>query len=261
MRRSRVKAASILSSILIVCACSRKEDQSQDIDAKPVATESASAVATEAAVPTSAEPPHETSAAESSLSIKRGVVMLAQDRATFRPCDEKAELWLVDQTDGLLQEQFAAKPGSEPAMVYVEVYGERAPVTQDVAAARAYAGTLVLEDVLYAGLQAQVRGCGAPAPDYVVAARGNEPSWSVVVTDEQMKWQQPLAPKEITLKEPQTEDAEGAVRYRASGDGHVVELLIAQQHCKDSMSGEFFAYAAKAILDGKELQGCAHVGQ
>ena len=29
--------------------------------------------------------------------------MLAQDRMTFRPCDEKAELWLLDQTDGVLR--------------------------------------------------------------------------------------------------------------------------------------------------------------
>ena len=100
--------------------------------------------------------------------------MLAQDRATFRPCDENVELWLVDQTDGLLKEHFPTKGGGEPAMIYVEVYGERGPVTDDTpAAARAYAGTLVLEDVLYAGVQADVRGCAAPAPTYIVAARGN----------------------------------------------------------------------------------------
>jgi putative lipoprotein len=213
------------------------------------------------AVPADTEPPHETSAAESSLSIKRGVVMLAQDRATFRPCDENVELWLVDQTDGLLKEQFASRSGSEPPMIYVEVYGERAPVTEDVAAARAYAGTLILEDVLYAGLQSEVRGCAAAPPTYIVAARGNEPAWSVEVTEDQVKWQQAAAPKQITLKAPQTEDAEGAVRYRANGEGHELELLIAEQHCKDSMSGEFFAYSAKATLDGKELLGCARIGR
>jgi uncharacterized membrane protein len=257
MRRSLGKVAILCISMLAVSGCSRKEaDVPASSEGKPAPLTPATS-----AVPAAAEPPHETSAAESSLSIKRGVVMLAQDRATFRPCDENVELWLVDQTDGLLQEQFASRGGTEPAKVYVEVYAERAPVTDDVPAARAYAGTLVLEDVLYAASQAEGRGCAAPAPTYIVAARGNEPSWSVEVTGEEMKWQQVAAPKQITLKSPQTEDAEGAVRYRASGEGHELELLIAQQHCKDSMSGEFFAYAAKATLDGKELNGCAHIGQ
>jgi uncharacterized membrane protein len=243
------------ASVLVVGGCTRKEEAS--LPDTTSSTSDAPAATTAVAEP---ETSSETSAAESSLSVKRGVVMLAQDRATFRPCDEKAELWIVDQTDGLLKEQFGAKGGGEPAMIYVEVYGERAPVTDDMPApARAYAGTLVLEDVLYAGVAAEVRGCAAPAPSYVVSARGNEPSWSVEVTDTQVTWRQATAPKEITLKAPQTEDAEGAVRYRASGEGHELELLIGQQHCKDSMSGEFFAYAAKATFDGRELAGCAHV--
>jgi uncharacterized membrane protein len=256
MRRSLGKAALLCASILVVCACSRKDESTPAAPAR----EPAPTTPATAAVPADTEPPHETSAAESSLSVKRGVVMLAQDRATFRPCDENVELWIVDQTDGLLHEHFASRNAAEPAKVYVEVYAERAPVTEEVPAARAYAGTLVLEDVLYA-TAGEGRSCGTPQPTYIVVARGNEPFWSVEVTAEQMKWKQPTAPKEITLKSPQTEDAEGAVRYRASGEGHELELVIAQQHCKDSMSGEFFAYAAKATLDGKEFNGCAHIGQ
>jgi uncharacterized membrane protein len=38
-------------------------------------------------------------------------------------------------------------------------------------------------------------------------------------------------------------------------------LLLDAQPCRDSMSGEFFAYAARAVLDGMEFKGCARVGK
>ena len=76
-----------------------------------------------------------------------------------------------------------------------------------------------------------------------------------------MVWRQPDEPKEIVLGAPQTQDAEGTVSYQASGRRPSVELLIDAQTCRDSMSGEFFAYAAKAVLDGKEFNGCARVGK
>lgn len=187
--------------------------------------------------------------------------MLAQDRTTFRPCGETAELWLLDQTDGVLAQAFAAETMKGPAMIYIEAYGERAPVADDIPPARSYGGTFVLEQVLYAGVQSESRGCDAPPESYSVAARGNEPFWSVQVREDGMVWKQPDDPKEIALGAPQTQDSEGTVRYRASGGGHELELLIDAQACRDSMSGEFFAYTAKAVLDGEELSGCARVGQ
>lgn len=246
--------STLVCSALLAAACSRQAEQ----PAAPAATAQPSAAAT---VPQAAVPPAPEQPADSSLSIKRGVVMLAQDRVTFRPCDEKAELWLLDQSDGSLQETFADEMQKGPAMLYVEAYGERAPVSEDIAEARAYAGTFVLEEVLYAGAQGQVRGCDEPAANYIVMARGTEPFWAVEVGDAGIVWRQPGEPKEIPLGAPQTQDAEGAVRYHASGNGHELELLVDAQVCRDAMSGEFFAYSARAVLDAKEFSGCARVGR
>lgn len=188
--------------------------------------------------------------------------MLAQDRSTFRPCNEKAELWLVDQSDGAVREAFADQIEKRPALLYVEAYGERAPVTDDDAAeARAYAGAFVLEQVLYAAEQDQVRGCDAPAPSFTVMARGTEPFWAVEVNDAGILWRQPAEPKEIALGAPQKQDAEGTVRYRANRNGRQLELLVDAHVCRDAMSGEFFAYSARAVLDGREFNGCARVGR
>jgi uncharacterized membrane protein len=167
----------------------------------------------------------------------------------------------VDQSDGTLQETFADEMEKGPAMLYVEAYGERAPVSDDVEEARAYAGTFVLEEVLYAGVQGQVRGCDDPAPNYIVMARGTEPLWAVEVDDAGIVWRQASEPKEIALGAPQTQDAEGTVRYHAGSNGHELELLVDAQVCRDAMSGEFFAYSARAVLDGKEFNGCARVGR
>jgi uncharacterized membrane protein len=256
MRGLRQMSTLVCSAVLLT-ACSRQPEQSAI-----TSSDTAQSAATTASEPAAVAPaPSEPSAAESGLAIKRGIVMLAQDRTTFRPCEEKVELWLLDQSDGLLPQTFAEEMQKSPAMLYVEAYGERAPVAEDIAEARAYAGTFVLEQVLYAGVQSQVRGCDAPAANYIVAARGNEPSWSVEVGDNGMVWRQPAEPKEIVLGAPQTQDAEGAVRYHANGNGHQLELMVDAQTCRDPMSGEFFAYSARAVLDSKEFSGCARVGK
>jgi uncharacterized membrane protein len=253
--RSLRQIATLVCSTLLVAACSRQAEQ----PATPAET-SAPARAPTTAVPQAApvqpEPP-----TDSSLSIKRGMVMLAQDRITFRPCNEKTELWLLDQSDGTLRETFADEMQKGPAMLYVEAYGERAPVSEDIAEARAYAGTFVLEEMLYAGVQGQVRGCDEPAARYIVMARGTEPFWAAEVGDAGIVWRQPAEPKEIALGAPQKQDSEGAVRYHASGNGHDLELLIDAQVCRDAMSGEFFAYSARAVLDTREFSGCARVGR
>jgi uncharacterized membrane protein len=115
--------------------------------------------------------------------------------------------------------------------------------------------------VLYAGIDAADRGCAQPAANYIVAARGNEPFWSVEVTESQMTWRQTEEPREITLPSTVAQDAEGAVRYQAGDTAHDLELLLDAQPCRDSMSGEFFAYAARAVLDGMDFKGCARVGK
>jgi uncharacterized membrane protein len=239
---------------LALAACARQESPPSPADSQDAA-ETSSAADIDAAESASVEPP-----AESGLAIKRGVVMLAQDRTTFRPCEESSELWVLDQTDGVLSRTFADESANSPMMLYMEAYGVRAPADA-VPEARGYAGVLVLEEVLYAGLQEQVKGCGVAPANYIVAARGNEPFWAVEITEDQIVWRQPEAPKEIILSSPQTADAEGAVRYRASGSGREVDVLIDAQPCRDGMSGEFFAYSAKALLDGREFSGCARVGR
>lgn len=239
----------VVGIVLITLAgCARK--QNEEGAAAPAPLRPAAATSELSSGPV-AEP------TQSSLAIKRGVVTADGDHIMFQSCDDKIPLWVIDESDGAVTELLT----EDATAAYVEVYGERAPVPDDVPAARGQAGVFILEQLLYAGVSGETGGCDKPAPDYIVAARGNEPFWALQVTNDGMIWKQPKAPQEIKLGELQSQDAEGTVSYRATATGHKVELLIDSQACRDSMSGEYFAFAARATLDGKEFKGCAHVGR
>lgn len=220
-------------------------------------------------LPTAPAPTDETAAeteppAESGLAIKRGIATFAADHGSFRPCGEQADLWMVDQTEGLLARTFSGEKPADgaPLKLYIEAYGERATTAEDLPAnATGYAGVFVLEETLYAAPEGQTNGCDTPAQSYIVAARGSEPFWSAEVTEAALIWRQPEEPKEISLPAPQTQDSEGAVGYSAASNDHQIELMVEAQACRDAMSGEYFAYAAKAKLDGKQFVGCARVGR
>lgn len=197
--------------------------------------------------------------AESSLALKRGTLTLASNQATFQPCGSQAMLWVVDQSDGVLRHAFSGQ--AMPLELYVEAYGERTASVPDTEAARGYTGTFILEEVLYATPPAETQGCKAPPSAFIVAARGNEPFWSVEVTEEKMTWQQPDEPKEVIVNEPQSQDSEGTVGYTGASGGHKLELYVDSEVCRDSMSGAFSAYSARAVFDGKEFKGCARIGE
>jgi uncharacterized membrane protein len=247
-----------LTLILTLPGCSKAPEPVTSAAPPPV-TAAPDAVPEEAT--TDSEPP-----AESGLAIKRGVATLSPDHSSFVPCGEQGELLMVDQTDGVLPRTFAGEKNdddkpNEPLKLYLEAYGERAATTEDVPAARGYAGTFILEEALYAAPVGLTKGCDLPPQSYIVAARGSEPFWSIDVTEAALIWRQPEEPKEISLPTPQTQDSEGAVSYSANGNGHKMELMIEAQPCRDATSGEYFAYAARASLDAKQFTGCARVGE
>jgi uncharacterized membrane protein len=246
--RTVVVMAIVCGISLVLAACSHKEPapaQRPALSEGPPVSELSSG-------------PVEESPTDSSLSIKRGIVTSADDHALFQACDDKTQLWLIDEADGTVTQMLTE--GDQSAF-YIEAYGERGAVPDTPPAAKAQAGAFVIEQLLYAGVVGEGRGCDQPAPDFLVLARGNEPFWSVKVTDNNMIWRQPDAPQESVFDELQSEDAEGSVTYRASAAGRTLELAVDAQSCRDSMSGEYFAFTARALLDEKEFTGCARVGK
>ena len=135
------------------------------------------------------------------------------DRTTFRPCDENSELWVVDQTDGVLTQTFATEVQSTSAMLYIEAYGERAPVADDDPERR-------VRTRHFRARGGAVRGAAAGSARLRHAGaglrRGGTRQRAVLgggsTARPRMLWRQPGTPTEIDLGAPQTEDAEGAVQ-------------------------------------------------
>jgi|JRYE01.1.fsa_nt_gb uncharacterized membrane protein len=240
---------SVCLGSLLLSGCSKQASEPMPVEQAPpsVATVEPDGVSSPAELP-----------AESSLALKRGTLSLASEHATFRLCAEETQLWVIDQTENVLRDTF--KGESLPLELYVEAYGERMATPANVAAARAYGGLFILEEVLYAAPSGETRGCEEAAPAYVVAARGNEPFWSIEVADDKLTWRQPEAPQELVFDAVQSEDAEGTVGYSGSVQDHTIEVFITAESCRDSMSGAYFAYSARATFDGRQLTGCARIG-
>lgn len=265
------RALPLLAGALVwLCACS----QPQDAAPSSVASDARSAPASRDAMPgpvpraETANPQRGEAAsaampAESGLSIRRGMATLTPQGATFRPCERNVEWLLADQGETPLaellelpgQEDAARASASDTAGVPLAFYLEaRGEVSEDTY-------SFLLEQLLYADVAGETRGCEQPLPDYIVAAHGNEPFWSVEVGEARMSWRQPQVPQQIELGPAQSLYVEGTARYRASAAGHELELLLSAQPCRDSMSGEFFAYTARAVLDSRSFSGCARVAQ
>jgi uncharacterized membrane protein len=207
-----------------------------------------SSAPTEANTTAPAQSPAELEA-ESSLSIKRGIVAQTDKAFGIRLCSANNEIPVVDGAEGVLARVYG-ELGSKP--IYVEAYGERVS---------AGGGSFALEELLYATATNPTNACTSPPGVYDLLARGSEPSWSVEVNEDSMLLRQNDAPTEIRFTGVNTADTEGAVTYRAGVDKHVLELTVTLRACRDEVSGEFFAYTATAKFDKHTFNGCARVGE
>lgn len=230
-------AGVLLAGALSVAGCSREQ----------------SSAATDEQMPTLP------SSSETSLSLKRGLIKVEGQLRTFKPCDGTEDLWVIDQSDGSFQTVVTIAEADEA--IYAETRGEPSPIPDNEPMASRFSGAYVMEQVVYAGAPAPGRGCEAPEPNYIVRARGNEaPVWAVEVTEAKMEWLQDKG-EAITIDLPKEDDTEGAVSYEGRNDQHTLQVIIESQTCRDPTTEEFFAYSARAVLDGKEFRGCARVGR
>ncbi|MEQ1579133.1 MAG: hypothetical protein ABL964_00935 [Steroidobacteraceae bacterium] len=199
--------------------------------------------------------------AESSLAIKRGTVALTADTRVLRLCGQTEDLWLVQQDDQLLDETYAKLAGEPQAPLFVELRGERIASPPGTTIPPSFKQAFVIEELLYAGVPTEGGGCAAAIPAYRVLARGNEPFWSVEIDSDQLLLRKPGEPAPSKYSVQETQDAEGSVTYRGASGDKTLGITVTNSPCSDSMSGEYFAYTADLVLDGRTLRGCVRVGE
>lgn len=89
-----------------------------------------------------------------------------------------------------------------------------------------------------------------------VRARGNEPSWSVDLSESAIVLTTPEGEVRTGAPVLDTTFADGAVLYVASGDKGEIAVKVVDQVCTDSMSGMPHPQRVQVWTGGQELQGC-----
>lgn len=95
-----------------------------------------------------------------------------------------------------------------------------------------------------------------PVPEPPFHASGNEPFWSLEITDAELTLVTHLGERRLTVPLAAPETVEGLTRYRADAEGHALEVRIADRICADTMTGMPRPRTVVVVLDGEELAGC-----
>lgn len=95
-----------------------------------------------------------------------------------------------------------------------------------------------------------------PVAEPPFRASGNEPFWSLEITDAELTLVTQLGERRLTVPLPAPETVEGLTRYRTDAEGRALEVRIADRICADTMTGMPRPRTVVVVLDGEELAGC-----
>ena len=188
-----------------------------------------------------------------------GYAVHGHEVRSFRPCGSDDWLWVIGPSDLLwtLCKRFAT-----PQIPYQEVFAvveaHQVPAPAEGFGAD-YSGGIKIEAVLYAGLEGP--GCNENWNAFQYHVYGNEPFWSLEVSDRYMRLSRPGS-KDQSWHEISVTRAHDGIRYTIRDTTTPpVELIITREPCQDSMSGAYYAFAAVLRMGKVELRGCALQGR
>jgi uncharacterized membrane protein len=191
--------------------------------------------------------------------VFRGHAVHGHEVRAFRPCGSEQTLWAMDRSRLLwsLHGELLAHAGSYGELFAV-LKGTRG-AAPDAGLGSDYAGTLRVDEVLYAGLEGP--DCETEWDRFRYRAAGNEPFWSAVLSAGGLRVTRP-GEEDLAWPEFREERVAAGLRVEAGGgpDGVPVSLEITAAPCRDTMSGAYFAYEARLRLGSRQLAGCALTG-
>ncbi|RUO39533.1 hypothetical protein CWE22_09555 [Pseudidiomarina aestuarii] len=88
------------------------------------------------------------------------------------------------------------------------------------------------------------------------SARGNEPFWLASLTGQTLTLREPGSEQELTVAAPRLVEDEPLMTWSIAA-GSELNLMILDQYCQDSMSGQSYPYTAYLERDGEQTPGCA----
>ena len=203
---------------------------------------------------TSQPPPSDKQGKTRTSEIFRGHIVFGHEVRSFRECGSEDALWVDDQTGLLWDVHQELAPKNQPyEEVFFSLLGRSGPPPRDGFGAD-YSGELVVEEILYAALEGF--SCDTEWTKFNFRAFGNEPYWSVEVTEQRLELRR-LGEPDILLGYPR----EKRVGKDAVFTVDDVTLEVSSGPCRDSMSGAFFGYRATLRFGAEQFQGCGLKGE
>lgn len=193
-------------------------------------------------------------AGPSAMAIHKGFAVHGPEVRSFRPCGAEEPLWAIDSS-GLMWELYGRLAlQNYPYMeLFAIVEGRLGPPPQEGFGAD-YAGALEVQRILY--MAREGFRCDLDLSVFRFRAYGNEPFWSVVISDGGILLRMPGC-EDRTWQDFEEQPVDHGLLYKAAGTDGAIEILIFEEPCQDSMSGACFAYSANMTLDSVGFKGCA----
>lgn len=241
------RTAATLITALLIASCST--DRQDDTESSKIDTAKADGVLNQA------------------TQTYRGYAIYNDENKTFRSCDNNNSLLIIDSknSNNSLASLYKrlAPPQQAAQELFVVIKGHT--VSDTVGQLNAdYSGTIQVDSILFAATEGP--NCDKNWNTFQYQAVGNEPFWSVTVSEKQMELAQ-IGVVERSWKnvKVETNQTDNTVRYtgrEASKDANasLTELTITQQACWDTMADAYYALSAVLRMDNKELLGCALQG-
>lgn len=231
-----------MAAILALLSCSGKErDQAED------------AGSTVQSVDSLPQP------AEEGNRVYRGYAVHGLEVRSFQLCQTEETLWTEVRT-GLLWTLH--KDLVDDVESYQEIFavvtGWRGPPPEEGFGAE-YAGTLHVEEVLYAGIEGP--GCDTEWDRYQYRIFGIDPFWSAEVSSRGI-WMIRPEKTDVTWEDVSWEEVEGGVRLfgETGTEEGPYELIILPGTCRDPITNGYFGLVCVLRVDGEEFTGCVLKG-
>ncbi len=192
-------------------------------------------------------------------NIFRGHLVWGHEVRSFKPCGREVEYWVVDGTGGEVREVYRALTHEPYQPLYAELRGILG-TSPSTGFGAEYEKQLTVLELRRAARE--TRGCEENLGGIDFRASGNEPVWNVTISRNEIIFSE-LGKRKIIF--PHVSPRLSGNRYlypsrTGEPSPHGIEIIIDEKRCIDSMSGEYFSFAAQVSLDGRKYVGCAREG-
>lgn len=114
-------------------------------------------------------------------------------------------------------------------------------------------GALLIATLLAACAQIAPPAAAPGDSEAPLRARGQEPSWSLLLTGEQLQWQ---AGDQTFTTQMRPQPSASGMRLAGMHEGKIIEVWTRARVCRDSMSGMPHPYEVLVRLDERRYAGC-----